>query len=179
LTDLPDKAAILTALAEARRGATQWFIDSPEETFFTHNTDEWSASENVDHLIRAVQPVAVAMGLPRFVLAGLFRKSQRSSRSYEEICEFYRGELARGAQASGRYIPAQQQAGKRAGEKKTRLLERWNRAGIRLESIASKWNDTDLDMYRLPHPILGLLTVRETLFFTIYHILRHASLEGD
>jgi hypothetical protein len=36
-----------------------------------------------------------------------------------------------------------------------------------------------LDEYLLPHPLIGKLTIREILYFTIYHNLRHASLEGD
>jgi uncharacterized damage-inducible protein DinB len=30
-----------------------------------------------------------------------------------------------------------------------------------------------LDRLRLPHPALGKLTVREMLFFTIYHNIHH------
>ena len=36
-----------------------------------------------------------------------------------------------------------------------------------------------LDICLLPHLILGKLTVREILYFTIYHNLRHASQAGD
>jgi hypothetical protein len=37
------------------------------------------------------------------------------------------------------------------------------------------WSETDLDRYRLPHPLLGRLTVREMLFFTVQHLAHHAS----
>ncbi len=36
------------------------------------------------------------------------------------------------------------------------------------------WSETSLDRYRLPHPLLGRLTVREMLFFTLGHGLHHA-----
>ena len=35
------------------------------------------------------------------------------------------------------------------------------------------WSEKDLDKYKLPHPLLGKLTVREMLFFTIYHNEHH------
>jgi hypothetical protein len=35
------------------------------------------------------------------------------------------------------------------------------------------WSEDDLDNHRLPHPLLGKLTVREMLFFTLYHIQHH------
>jgi hypothetical protein len=43
----------------------------------------------------------------------------------------------------------------------------------------NNWKDADMDRYSLPHPLLGTITVREILFFTIYHSMRHMSSEGD
>jgi DNA-directed RNA polymerase subunit L len=59
------------------------------------------------------------------------------------------------------------------------LLERLSRANLALLSALEKWQEVEFDRYQLPHPILGKLTMREMLFFTIYHTLRHARLEGD
>jgi hypothetical protein len=35
------------------------------------------------------------------------------------------------------------------------------------------WSEQALDRLRLPHPGLGLLTVREMLLFTLYHNAHH------
>ena len=35
------------------------------------------------------------------------------------------------------------------------------------------WREQDLDRYVLPHPLLGKLTLREMLFFTLYHNYHH------
>jgi len=91
----------------------------------------------------------------------------------------YKAEIAKGAQASGRFLPDQQSPAEGAEEKKTELLERWSKASTDLVLVAEKWNDSELDEYLLPHPLIGKLTIREMLFFTIYHNLRHASQEGD
>ena len=91
----------------------------------------------------------------------------------------YKAEIAKGAQASGRFLPDQQSPAEGAKEKKTELLERWSKASTDLVLVAEKWNDSELDEYLLPHPLIGKLTIREMLFFTIYHNLRHASQEGD
>lgn len=37
------------------------------------------------------------------------------------------------------------------------------------------WSEADLDRYRLPHPLLGKLTVRDMLLFTVQHLAHHAS----
>lgn len=35
------------------------------------------------------------------------------------------------------------------------------------------WTDEDLDTYNCPHPVLGKISAREMLYFTIYHIRHH------
>ena len=87
--------------------------------------------------------------------------------------------FARGAKASGRYLPNQETPRDDTGGKKKALLDRWSKANAELLAVAEKWDEDDLDRYQLPHPLIGNLTVREMLFCTIYHNLRHASLEGD
>lgn len=42
-----------------------------------------------------------------------------------------------------------------------------------LMSATGRWREWQLDRLRLPHPALGNLTVREMLFFTIYHHAHH------
>ena len=99
--------------------------------------------------------------------------------TYEELCQIYRAEIAKGAQASGRYLPHQQTPDSDAEAKKRDSLKQFSNASRELVASAEKWDEKELDEYSLPHPILGKLTIREMLFFTIYHNLRHASQEGD
>ena len=109
----------------------------------------------------------------------MFGKPENLSMSYEELCQIYRDEIAKGAQASGRFLPDQEKPAERVEEKKKELLDQWSKASKDLVSVAEKWIEDELDQYQLPHPILGKKTIREMLYFTIYHNLRHASQEGD
>jgi len=38
------------------------------------------------------------------------------------------------------------------------------------------YNEANLDKYIIPHPLLGKLTLREMLFFTIHHNEHHLDL---
>jgi hypothetical protein len=38
---------------------------------------------------------------------------------------------------------------------------------------AVKFSEKDLDTLILPHPLLGKVTLREMLYFTIYHVQHH------
>lgn len=179
MTEMTPKAQLINILQVSNQRVLDWFRAISVEGFFIRCGEEWSASENVDHLIKAHKPVAQALKLPKFTLRALFGKPHRSSLSYEELCKEYRDEIARGAQASGRYLPGQEHLSSGTERKKEELLDQFSKASAELVSIAEKWDENELDQYLLPHPILGKLTIREVLYFTIYHNLRHASQEGD
>jgi hypothetical protein len=179
MTEINTKPELLAALIDSNERAQHWFSAMPAMDFFTRQGDVWSASDNVDHLIRAVKPIARALKLPKFTLQAMFGKPAKPSMSYEELCKIYRDEIARGAQASGRYLPNQEAPKEDAQVRKQALLEQLARANAELLESVEKWNDDDLDRYLLPHPLIGKLTIREMVYFTIYHNLRHASLEGD
>ena len=179
MSDFITKSELISKLKDSNRRVTTWFTDIPADTFFTRHGEVWSASDNVDHLIKSHKPIAKALRLPKFTLQAMFGKPEKPSVTYEELCQIYRIELAKGAQASGRYLPYQENPDANAEEKKQELLDQWSKASADLVSIAEKWNENDLDGYLLPHPLIGKLTIREMLFFTIYHNLRHASQEGD
>ena len=42
-----------------------------------------------------------------------------------------------------------------------------------LNALSQKWSDEQLDHFQISHPILGLLTIRELAYFTIYHNGHH------
>ena len=58
-------------------------------------------------------------------------------------------------------------------KKKLLAIQNLQKAQDNLSQAIKKWKDTDLDQYYIIHPILGRLTVREMLFFTIYHTEHH------
>ena len=107
------------------------------------------------------------------MLRGLFG-SASSSRRYGEVREVYLQALAAGGVASGRFLPrAPAAAAGDAGLSRSRALAGWQRASESLVTALGKWREPALDKYRLPHPLLGKLTVREMLFFSHYHDTHH------
>jgi len=179
MVEIFTKPELIAALKDSNQRAESWFSAMPARDFFTRHGEVWSPSDNVDHLIKAVKPIAKALKLPKITLQAMFGKSEKPSMTYEELCKVYRAEIAKGARASGRYLPNQETPTDLAKDKKKDLLEQWSKANTELLSVVEKWDEHELDQYQLPHPLIGKLTIREMLFFTIYHNLRHASLEGD
>jgi len=179
MMEIDTKDKILAALKDSNQRAANRFQEIQVTEFFTRHGEVWSPSDNLDHLIKAVKPITKALKLPRITLHAMFGKPEKASVSYEELCQLYRNVIAKGGQAAGRYLPEQKSPVSNAEAEKRSLLEGWTNASGELVSIAEKWQEADLDQYRLPHPLLGKLTIREMLYFTIYHNLRHASQEGD
>ena len=44
--------------------------------------------------------------------------------------------------------------------------------------LVRKWDEDDLDLYVIPHPLMERLTFQEILYFTIYHVQHHKKQVG-
>jgi uncharacterized damage-inducible protein DinB len=179
MTENATKTQLINMLMVSNQRVIDWFTAMSAEEFFARYGSAWSASDNVDHLIKSHKPLAKALKLPKLTLRAMFGKPRKASMSYDELCQIYREEIARGAQASGRYLPNQETPDSGAETKQKEFVEQFSKISTELVEVIERWEDGELDDYLLPHPILGKLTIREMLFFTIYHNLRHASQEGD
>ncbi|MES2882718.1 MAG: DinB family protein, partial [Bacteroidota bacterium] len=83
----------------------------------------------------------------------------------------YKAKLVAGGRASGRFVPPIIYAAK-----KTTLLSKYQNQKQKLVSKIKNTSEKDLDLYILPHPLLGKITLREMLFFTVYHNEHHLNI---
>ncbi|MEM7356368.1 MAG: DinB family protein, partial [Acidobacteriota bacterium] len=175
-SDPPHRRDELSSLFEAlHREAAELFTAPADEAFFRSPEEGvWSAAENVVHLVKSVQAVAGALKVPKLVLTMRFGTA-KASRAYGEIHQIYKDKLQQGAVATGPYVPQipTPATPEEAQRSRTRALAGWQRAGESLVRELGKWSEAALDKHRLPHPLLGKLTVREMLFFTHFHDLHH------
>lgn len=147
----------------------------PADVFVQPQGAKWSPAEHVRHLSKSVRPVALALGLPRFVLWLRFGRGSGASRSFEALREAYLARLAAGATA-GRFTPSPQPPPSDAAVYRDSVLSSWRAANADLRARIAGWDEKALDRYLLPHPALGPLTVREMLFFSLYHNAHHLNL---
>jgi hypothetical protein len=172
--DTPDTGPqLVAAFSVLNEQCTElWRQCSVREFFEPPTGGGWSTAQNVEHLIKTTSPVTKALAMPRFLLRLLFGKARIPSRTFMEVRAAYRVVLAEGAQA-GPYTPNRVDVDD-PGVARQRLLERWQPVLPRLTEALGHWDEGSLDYYRLPHPLLGKLTVREMLHFTLYHVGHHA-----
>ncbi len=164
-----EMAAALTRLvAEGHR-----YLDAlPAETFFAPQGDRWSPAEHVRHLRKSTAPVTRALRLPWWILRLRFGRGPGGSRGFATVREVYLGALARGGQA-GRFAPGPEPAPADPAARRAAIMRAWRAAAQDLEAAAARWSEPALDRAWLPHPLIGLLTVREMLGFTVYHTAHH------
>lgn len=131
-------------------------------------TDKWTAGQQLDHIYRAVSPVLLAFTLPKFIPSLFFGTANRPSRDYDGVVQKYHSKLATGGVASGRFVP------KSVNLQQRRSLQTGLLATVeKLCRQIDKCSEEQLDKYILPHPLLGKITFREMLYFTIYHVEHH------
>ena len=141
----------------------------PLEVFEDNSASKWSAGQLQQHIILSLKPIVLAMRLPKFLLHYQFGLTNRPSRSYNELVARYLKALdGRAALAPKRFTP--KQIGSEAKQQQT---IQFNKLINRLMQLVNKWGEDDLDLYVIPHPLMGKLTFREILYFTIYHVQHH------
>lgn len=163
-----NKIEILQKLSEAFSLVEETIRDTKNETFFLRKDNKWSVAEDTKHLILSVNPLNTAFSLPNFTLL-FFGKLNRPARNYDEIFEKYYQKLAEGAVATPQFIPE----GISINSNQADLIQEFKKANDKFLKKVDNFEEDDLDKYLIPHPVLGKLTIREMLYFTICHTLHH------
>lgn len=168
------RSELLTALMHVEHEVASFFDSLSAAELSARSGEAWTAAEHLDHLNTAVSAVARGMSVAPWMLRLRFGRASGTSRPYAQIRETYRARLASGAGASGVFVPVRRELDPSAAlAHREALLARWARVNARLRASLDRWSEAKLDTIRLPHPILGMLTVREMLFFTVYHNQHH------
>ncbi len=145
-------------------------VSATSEAQFQHRPQgrKWSIAENIYHLMLSNRGIASALGKPKEFFVQ-FGKPDQPSRTYGELADQYFHEI-RGRQAPEAVRP-------KADEPLTKqqLLDSWQLITDKFEERLALWTEEELDRYVLPHLRLGKLTMREMLYFVIYHNKHHLS----
>lgn len=175
---MPDthlKTELKTQLETIGRTIAETVEAIPPGRFEVGTAESWSAAEYLKHLILSVKPLAKAMTLPPAQLEAMFGRAAAPSRTFQGVVELYEARLAEGVRAEDNapVMPTGYRMPEGVSNVQTYLLETWNDAMNRLLTALENYEDADLDVYQLPHPAIGVITLREMLFFTLHHNTMH------
>lgn len=130
--------------------------------------DKWSVAQNVEHINISLSKVSDYLTLSKSSIESNFGLSQRASISNEQLIKNYLKAIENGAKATSSFIP-------RVNTETNiqKLIDEGENLLKTCISHLQNWAEDELDKYNCPHPILGQLTAREMLYFTIYHVQHH------
>lgn len=163
-----DKQTLIKKLTENHQEFIACVDQLSTEEFSVSKNDKWTAGQQLEHIYLSVKPVGLGFSLPKFLLKLIWGKSNREGRSYDALIERYQARLENGGKATGPFVPKKVDLKK--GQK---LKENLKNEVVKLCLSIEKLSEADLDYYVLPHPLVGKLTLREMLYFTIYHVKHH------
>ncbi|MGB1251534.1 MAG: DinB family protein [Candidatus Promineifilaceae bacterium] len=164
---------ILVALSAEYVAVHDFFASISTEAFFAAPDQVWSPAENLIHLRQSNDPIALLLSAPRTVLRLRFGKAKQPSTSFRTVRTNYTDvALANGGVAPGGYIPSFKHA---TQAEKIKILNEWTAVCTKIEKQLATWSEADLDKYQAPHPLLGRMTIRDLMFFTLYHNMHHVN----
>lgn len=163
-----NKEQIIEQLKKSYGSFTAFIRSLNEQDFLFTANEKWTAGQQAEHILRAIKPVNLAFGIPRFSLRLMFGKANRPSKTYEQLVQKYKDKLAAGGRASGRFIPHPVEY-----KEQQKICDAINSVNDDLCDKVNRTNEEELDAYILPHPLLGKLTLREMLYFNIFHVQHH------
>jgi len=159
---------LATALLHKHKQFVDYINSLPEREFLFSNNDKWTAGQQMNHILLSVKPITQIFMLPVFMVKMIFGKSNRPGRTFDELVAKYKVKLQAGGRASGRFLPATV-----SYELKEKISDTLMKTVNKLIHQINKFSDKELDEMILPHPLLGKLTLREMIYFTIYHVEHH------
>ena len=160
------------ALEQLVGEGVEYMASFSDETFFRPQGAAWSPAGHIRHLRRASSPLVVAFRLPRLLLGFRFGWRRIPSVSFAQLRDRYQAALAQGGQA-GAFSPGPEPPPPDPAARRQEILSRWEAVTRNLAARATPWSEPALDRYQLPHPLLGALSLREMLCFTVYHTAHH------
>ncbi len=168
ITKMNSKEDIKETLTSIFDELTAYLKTVDDTTFKKSINGKWSIAQNTDHLTISNFITNLSLRVPKVVLKQLYATNNRANQNYDEVVWKYQRSLTGGAKATFPFQPKLSIVPVRF------LVEKfWGNSCKELLKSLDTWTEEDLDTYLIPHPIIGKITVRELLYFTIYHVQHH------
>jgi uncharacterized damage-inducible protein DinB len=179
MSDPHTRSEIIERLRQVQRGVSETVEAILPAQFEQGSAEAWSASDYLKHLLLSVKPFARAMTYPPDALRRRFGAPLRPPLAYAELVAAYQARLDDGIRAEDyeNILPTTfrmpEDVGERTVDRQAYLVELWDEAHDRLIDGLAVWSESDLDSVAILHPALGAISVREMLYFTIFHNTHH------
>lgn len=129
---------------------------------------KWSVAQNIEHINITLSRVNSYLALPKSTIKANYGLSGRKSKSTDAVIKMFKNAFENADKSIDSFIP-EVNLDKNIRE----YLRQGKDLLATLISNLQHWSEEELNVYNCPHPVLGKFTVREILYFTIYHVQHH------
>lgn len=163
---------IADRIGEVREELAGWFGGLPAEDLFRRLPGAWAPIDDLRHLVRVNAALVKGLGYPHVALRLRFGRVWRKPWPYERLVTMYDALLASGVKSPAPFEPRTGVVADREAYRE-RVLGQWRSVNEQLLGRVARLSERRADRIALPHPGMGLMSIREMLFFTIHHDLHH------
>jgi len=163
------KASVFEGLAESFQVVEESFVGLDSASCQEGFDGKWNIGQQLSHLLLSNKPILKGLHFPKDQLLARFGRLERAPHSYLSLKAFYLQTLKeQQVKAPPRFDPQPN-----ADYSLEEALTTWRDLGTAFQQAAAQWTEEELDAYAMMHPAMGLLSVREMLFFIICHNAHH------
>ncbi len=129
---------------------------------------KWSPAQNLKHVELSIFPVSKLLSDKQKFISRNLGITHRGSRSFTEIMKIYKEALSGGnIKSPDRFVPVH------LTHETSILIKELEEQVNQLISGLNNFSEEELDFYQIPHPLIGQLTIREMIYFYLYHAGHH------
>jgi hypothetical protein len=166
-----NKTDIIKSLYDSVDQFNELIANLSKDQFEINRNGKWSGGQDLVHLIKVLRIVNIGLSLPKLLLRVLYGVNKKGARTFDQLQTLYKNALEGRAKAPSLYIPKPV-----LFNEKISLIKKHQSLNESLVNKINNHTEIELDRFRLPHPILGKVTLGELATFTSFHTVHHFNL---
>lgn len=142
------------------------YIDHlPSQKFNYHSPGKWTTGQPLQHILLTITPFPKVLA-SKVVIREKFGEINRPTWDYSTVLENY---LNTSLKAPEPFLPETEVS----YSQKEKIISDIHENLNQIQQIVDTYSEEELDTLTLPHPLLGLVTIREMFYLMSYHPLHH------
>ncbi len=164
-----NKEEIIIQLQKTHQQFIETVLGLDDDAFmFAWQGEKWTAGQQLLHIYQSVAPLNKFLSAKATDIKTMFGIADNPSKNYAELVESYNTALGAGVTIASNFFPKSVELAEREA-----IIEKLKMAVSTLTSLTAVFSEQEIEEISVPHPLLGKLTLREMLYFTIHHATHH------
>jgi nitrate/nitrite-specific signal transduction histidine kinase len=151
----------------------QRFLSSiPNKQFFDGSSEQWSVAHHVKHITSVINRIATGLANPGALPK---REPATPSRDFATMHQSYLNTLQNTPSETLRQFGSRVTLEERQDFQayQTQMISNFVDAITNFNTALEGFDEEHLETLGMPHPLLGLISSREMVFFTVFHNAHH------